>query len=599
MIAALRIRLRNDPGLVLLFVALALALAVYAPTLGRGLVNYDDPWLVGDNFVLRRGSWSTLHTIFFDTRSTTRFLLGAEYLPIRDISVLADFAIWGDWYPGHHLTNLFLYLAAIAIWFAVLDGWGIDRKLVGLAILLWALHPTHAESVAWLSERKGLLGALFAGVAGLGYVRFRAGRRVAWLAVAVLATVLAVWSKALSAFAIASFLGLELALPARRTSWKRSLVGLGALAVVGGAAFLPVLATAKQLSVVASASQAPAGWLASVLGGHGFYVEQAVLAFPNAVSYPIRTHGPSAVQIVLGAVTLLAALALVAIPARGRWRPPPAIRGGAWIWLFVWFPASRAVLPLKSILFADRYALLSTLGAALIAAALLSMIAAGRARTALIATLVVASTLRTLDAQSNWRSSVTLWQRATVSNPADGDAWASYSEALESAGQDELAIDMVARGLRRSRSPRLLLRKALLVLAHGQRDQAISTMQQAAEAGEPRAMSNLSLLLLEEKRADEALAWGRRAAATAPMYGKAYRNLGVAALAVKRPQEAYEAFTRAYDLAPFDRTNRYNLALSLIELRRHDEARAHLEACVDDAAIGAKARAALAQLRAE
>jgi hypothetical protein len=112
--------LRRTPGTVLLVVALVTACAVYAPTLRRGLVGYDDDWLVERNWIVQRPSLATLHAIVLDTTSDTRIVLGAEYLPVRDLSVMADFAIWGRWYPGHHISNLVIYLAAIAAWYAAL-----------------------------------------------------------------------------------------------------------------------------------------------------------------------------------------------------------------------------------------------------------------------------------------------------------------------------------------------------------------------------------------------------------------------------------------------------------------------------------------------
>ena len=589
-------RLRRDPGLAMIVVAVAAVVAIYAPTLGRGLVNYDDTWLVRDNFLLHQASWASVHTILFDTSSATRFLLGAEYLPVRDLSVLADLAVWGDWYPGHHLTSLLIYLGAIVVWFAALDSLGIDRKLVGLAMLLWAVHPSHAESVAWISERKGLLGVAWCGLAVLGYARFRVGRSASWLALAALAAVLAVWSKAPSVFTLAAIAGLELALPARRRSWRRSLSGLAVLAAVSAAAFVPVLLVATRLSVVGTTDLAPAGWLAMVVGLHGFYLELAAMLFRNAISYPIKSLGPSAVQIVLGAAGLLAVLAAAMVPAWNRWRPPPVIRAAAWVWLLGWFPASRILLPLKAVLVSDRYALVPTLGFALAVAWLLQRIPARWSRLALGWAILIAASVRTLDAQSNWRDSTSLFERAITSNPADGEAWSYYAEALESSGAPDRAVDVVSEGLRHSRSPRLLFRKALLVLSHGQRPQAVVAMRQAAEAGEPRAMSNLALLLLEDGRPDEGLTWARRAVAAAPMYSKAYRNLGTVALATKHPEEAYTAFLRAYELWPIELANRYNLAAALVELHRYEEARVHLDACLLDPQVGDKAKALLLQL---
>ena len=67
---------RRDPGLAYLALALVAAVALYAPTLGRGLVNYDDPWLVGDNWIVHHAVVAaSLHRCFFDLDSPQRFVL--------------------------------------------------------------------------------------------------------------------------------------------------------------------------------------------------------------------------------------------------------------------------------------------------------------------------------------------------------------------------------------------------------------------------------------------------------------------------------------------------------------------------------------------
>src|SRR3954471_20711468 len=175
-------RIRADPGRALVLLALLAAIGLYAPTLAYGLVNYDDTVLIQNNWIVQAPGWSSLHTIFFDLDVAHRLAGAPEYLPIRDVSVMLDFAIWGDTYGGFHLTNLVLYLGAIIVWFRVLTAFGVDRTVAGLALLIWAVHPVHAESVAWLSERKGLLGALFSGASALGFARFRAARPWRWLA---------------------------------------------------------------------------------------------------------------------------------------------------------------------------------------------------------------------------------------------------------------------------------------------------------------------------------------------------------------------------------------------------------------------------------
>jgi tetratricopeptide (TPR) repeat protein len=573
---------KRDAALVVLGAALLAVIVLYAPTIGRGLVNYDDPWLLADH------SRISLHAIFFDLGRDTRFALGAEYLPVRDLSIALDRAIWGSWYGGYHLTNLIVYLLAICVWFAALVELGFDRMVVAIAILLWALHPAHAESVAWLSERKGLLGALWAGAAALGYARYRRGGPGWWLAVAAIAGVAAVWSKAPSAFALACLAGLELVAPAPRVSKRRCLVALAVIGGLAALAFGPVVITATRMSVVTTAPSAPASTLAMAIGGHGFYVRSAALLVRPAVSYAIATDGPGALDLLLGALALIAAIAAFALK-----RVPAEIRAGALIWLVCWFPVSRLVLPLRAVLIADRYVLLPTLGAMLVLAAALWRIPVARARNALIAALAIAAAVRTLDAQSTWRDSGSLWQRATESNPHDGDAWSMYAEALTDAGHDDVAAVVVAEGLRQTKAPRLIMREALLALAHGTHARGVELMQRAAEAGEPRAMANLALLLLGDGHPDDALAWARKAVDAAPLYAAGHRARGKVALAAGQLDEARTAFERALALEPDSRVNKLNLGLVLAQLGRRDEARPLLEACLADPALADKARALL------
>jgi hypothetical protein len=590
-------RLRREPGLALVGLAVLAAIALYAPTLGRGLVNYDEPWLLRDNWIVQHPSWSSLRAMFFELDAQHRFSLAPEYLPVRDLSVMLDFSIWGSWWQGFHLTNLVLYATAIVVWFAALDGFGVDRTVAGLCVLLWAVHPSHAESVAWLAERKGLLGVVFAGVSALGYARWRAGRRAWWLGLATFAAVCAVWSKALAAFAIAGLGGLELALPARRVSWRRSLFGLVTIGTAGALAFVPVVILGTSSGVVATTTHAPAGRLAMVLGVHGFYLRLGGLAIASAVSYPISTVGPSPFDMVLGAIGLVAITGVALVPARGRWRPPPALRAAAALWLFGWLPVSHLILPPQMVMVADRYALIPTLGLTLAAAVGLARIPRRPAQIALIAVVVLASSLRALDAQSTWQSPRELWARAVDSNPDDGNAWSMYAEALADAGDHELADAAVDAGLARAPVPRLWLRKGLLAMSRGEVAEATAWFRRAADAGDEKAMANLALVLERDGKLDDALAWAERAARTAPMYAHAQRTLGKIALALHRDAVALAAFERAAELEPTRLANRYNRALALIAMHRAADALPDLEACVDDPELGGDARAALVEAR--
>lgn len=584
--------MRRDPGLACVVLALLAAVVLYAPTLARGLVSFEDPWLIRDNWIVQDASWASLRTIFFDLDSPRRFVLAPEYLPIRDLSVLLDFAIWRGWYGGFHLMNLLLYLAGIALWFEVLVGFGIDRRVAGIALLLWAIHPAHAESVAWLSERKGLLAVAFAGACGVGYLRFRDRGSVRWLVLAILMAVCAVWSKATAAFMLATFAGLELVLPMPAPG-RRRLIGLVAIGLFAAVAFVPVLLLATSSHVVGTDVTAPAGRLEMVVGVLGFYVRLAAMTTSNAVSYPISDHGPSSVDLVLGALALVALVWALAMPRRARLVPSPLLRAAALVWVAGWLPVSHLILPLQMVFVADRYLLFPLLGVTLAIAEGIRRIPSRRGRWALLGALVVACMLRSLDAQATWRDDLTLWQRAVTSNSSDADAWSMYAEAAMEAGHMDLAFEAVTHGLRETRSPRMLLRKALFLQRAGRRDAALEAMREAAEAGEPRAQMNLGLLLLDRGNLGEALVWTRRGAEALPMHAAAHRAYGKVALAAKRTELALSEFERALALEPRSCANQYNLALALVGVGRGHDAKGYLDACRADPDLAPRVRALL------
>jgi len=566
----------------LMWLAMLLVVALYFPTFTRGLIDYDDPWLIKNNVLVQHPS---LHAIFLDTSTATRYGLGAEYLPIRDLSVALDFMVWDRWYQGFHITNVILYVLALPFWFGALCRFGASRMVAGIAILIFAVHPSHAESVAWLSERKGVLALLFTGAAYYTYARYRASEAWEWIIPTTLAAVAAVWSKAPSAFALAALAAFELA--PGRVSWRRSAIGLAIVGAATAAAFIPVVMTANAMGVVGSSGPAPAGWGELVLGVHGFYVELAAMAMPNAISYPIASDGPSTIELTLGVVALAGVFAAIISPR-------PILRAAGVLWLVSWFPNSRIALPVVKVLVADRYLMFGSLAFAIAVAVGIVAIPRAWARMALVAAVVVAGSLRTLDAQSSWADSLALQTRAVRSNPNDGVAWSFYADALATSGHQDLADRAVAEGLRHSHDPALVHRDALFRQARGDKAGALAQLRAAADAGYATAMSNLALMLQADGKLDEALLWARRATDAEPMKPNGYRILGVLLLAVPKNADALAAFERAYALEPANLQNRLNLGVALTAVGRTAEALPHLEAALQDPELAPRARALLA-----
>ncbi|MGD0666044.1 MAG: tetratricopeptide repeat protein [Bryobacteraceae bacterium] len=171
---------RTDLWICLLL--LAAIFGVYARSLQFAFVNYDDPDYVTNNPHVRQGI--TMDGVLWAFTSTE----AANWFPVTRLSHMLDVQLFGmdaDW---HHLVSVLLHAAASVLLFLFLARATAARGPSAFVAFVFALHPLHVESVAWVAERKDVLCALFWFLALWAYVR---GMRV----LVVVAFVLGLMSK--------------------------------------------------------------------------------------------------------------------------------------------------------------------------------------------------------------------------------------------------------------------------------------------------------------------------------------------------------------------------------------------------------------------
>lgn len=575
----------------LVYAALGLAaMALYAQTLGFGLVGIDDPWLLGDNTLLQRSDGAslgaTLSAIFFDLSPLTRYRLGAEYLPVRDLSVLLDFALWGPRYGAHHGTNVLLYALSAMLLCAALRRWLADLWLAAAVSALWLAHPLHVESVAWLAERKGLLAALFAFAALWAFHgALRRGGLWRWLSVALL-LVAAIWSKGLAIATVGVLtallwlrLGVEVDAEtaeadanrgsgrSRRAAW----LGLAALAGVALAAFVPLWLAGRGAQMVAGYHGGSFGATAALMSkGHALYLWRGLLGGPLGIDYGLPPG--IAGQPLLFAVGLLSLLIITAtllwalLRARARSRRPALVLFGlaAACWLAYLLPVSQILVPLQNAL-ADRYLLLPSLGICLAVAAIVFRWIPRRVLRGLaIGALLVAELASTLLQARSWRSDEALYRQTLQVNPRSLTALLQLSRLARQRGEFAASLALLERA-RRSypQDGRVQTHAALVALQQKQTGKALGLLRQAVQ--DPRCASariNLALLLSAQAgRQKEALRYAREATQLRPRGAKAWLTLGVAALRAGLLDEAEAALDKALKLRPGYATAHYNRAV--------------------------------------
>src|SRR2546430_10997950 len=139
---------------------------VFAQTLRHQFVTYDDPQYVYANpdvsagLSLARISWAFTHTI------------AGNWQPLTTISHMLDCQLYGLDPSGHHFTNVLLHTIAVVLLFLVLQQMTNSLWRSAFVAALFAIHPLHVESVAWVSERKDVLSGVFFTLTLLAYVHY-------------------------------------------------------------------------------------------------------------------------------------------------------------------------------------------------------------------------------------------------------------------------------------------------------------------------------------------------------------------------------------------------------------------------------------------
>lgn len=141
------------PRLRLLLMAAILVLATwlaYLPVFQCGFIWDDDDYVV-ENKTLR--DWEGLKAIWSDPSATP------QYYPLVHTTFWLEYQTWGLNASGYHATNLFIHtLNALLLWWLLVR---LGVPAAWFAALLFAIHPVHVESVAWITERKNVLSGMF------------------------------------------------------------------------------------------------------------------------------------------------------------------------------------------------------------------------------------------------------------------------------------------------------------------------------------------------------------------------------------------------------------------------------------------------------
>lgn len=512
-------------------VLIALVLIVYAQCGGFELVSYDDASYITRNPKVMQGLSSENMSWAFSSFDQS------NYHPLTMISHMADTSFFGDNPGARHLVNVFLHMLNVLLLFVFMlravqvgDREGDNLYPAFFVAALFAVHPMHAESVAWVSERKDVLCAFFWLLAMISWISFARTGKIASYAVTFFLTGLAILAKPMAVTLPAALVlidiwplrrietahsnGIQIARDAGRLILEKfplfllSILSatLTFMAQKGGGAVQSLESFPFSLRF----SNALTSWLA--------YVGKLVLPLDLAPFYPYPAEIPlwesTAAAIVIIGLTVLA-LRLI-----GK---APYVTTG-WLWFMGTLVPVVGLVQVGDQAMADRYAYIPYMGLyAALSFGVADLVRRGKvpAKAAFgVGCFIIGALTFSAHVQASfWKDSETLYKRALAVTEDNHHMHYNYGNLLE--------------------------RKGELAAASEQFRSAVK-----ADPSHYKAMTNLGNILNRKDRVDEALVLYDRALTVNESYAPAYANRGIAFHKLGRYARAMEDYRRALELNP-------------------------------------------------
>jgi len=561
----------------------AVTFAVYAPVTGYGFVNLDDRFFtmgrIGDGLTAANLKWafSEFHYGF--------------YYPLTLISHMLDIQLFHDRAGGHHLTSLLIHLANTLLLLTLLHRATKAPWRSFFVAALFALHPLHVESVAWVAERKDVLSTFFELLAFHAYLRYTEKRSVGRYLAVFMGFVFALLSKSM----VITFPFLLILLdywplgrldftrvpgePARGT-WRtlRNLVleKVPLFALIPVTAWLTLLAQMKEHALSAAARLPLDQRLANAILSYGRYILNMVAPY-GLVAYVPHPQGNYSVPLVILAALFLAACTLAVMILGRRFRYLPM----GWFWYL------GSLIPVIGLVqtglhaSADRFTYVPLTGLFIILSwgacdALKIFLPVKRIQVRGIAVvLILALAVPARFQVAAWSSDEVLYGRILARYPQCALAHNNLGMALEKADRLPEAREHYEQAARIDPGfPDARISLANILAGEGKVDEAMDQCRQVLRfnPGNPKALNNLGVMLSGSDRIPEALECFQKAVENDPDFAEGHNNLALLLDRMNRPSEALAHFSQALRIQPGSFKVLDNLGLALAKMHRLPEA---------------------------
>jgi len=601
---------------ILCLLLILVTVAVYWPVARCDFLNYDDPDYFTSNSHVLRGLTPGNVAWAFSTGQAS------NWHPLTWLSLMLDVDLSGRGPMGPHITNLLFHLANTSLVFLLLRLLTLATWRSAFVAALFALHPLHVESVAWVAERKDVLSTFFGLLSLIAYARYVT--RDQWSMTRAdspsspatrhpsvhyfLALVFFTFSLMSKPMLVTlPFLMLLLdwwplnrapgggCQVARIRSLVEEKIPFFVLSAVS--CVVTFLVQQKGGAVVALVKIPMAGRLENTFVAYARYLGKTL--WPIALGNPYPHPGHWAAGLVVFSAVLVIGLSVAAVRL-GRKLPFVPV---GWFWFVGTLVPVIGLVQVGNQSMADRYTYFPLIGIFIVAvwsgAGMCANRRLPRPVLGVVAIVVLlACGLRTRDQIGFWRDSGTLFRHTLSVTENNFVACNNLGTWLSKNGQMIKATDWFRQSLQiQPDNPDALYNLGNIFARQGRWDEAVDNYRHALQVAPDQAdiLNNLGFALATQQQYADAIACFEAALKLDPDSASTHNNLASVLFREQRYDEAAQQFREALRVEPDDSRVCVNLGDTLLRLGKPAEAISCYQAALrlrpGDPQIGAKLRA--------
>lgn len=524
-------------------------LVVYASVSHHDFIRFDDPGYVTENPHVSSGL----------TRENVLWALTTGYFanwhPLTWMSHMLDVQVFGMNAGPHHLVNLFLHIAGTVLLFGLLHWMTGALGRSAFVAALFAVHPAHVESVAWVAERKDVLSTVFWMLTICAYVAYiqRPGKNRYALMLVFYA--LGLMSKPMLVTLPFVLLLLDL-WPLCRAATLMDLKQVVAekipLFVLAGASSMVTFLVQRQAGAVQTVNRLGFDFrVGNALRSYAAYIGEMVWPANLGVFYPYPKTLPAG-QVAIALIVLIAITAIVLMYRRQRYLMV------GWFWFLGTLVPVIGLVQVGEQSMADRYTYIPYIGLFIMVAwGMKDLLSRWRNRATVLtaaAAIVILACVGIARSQVDyWKDSVSLWQHTVDVTTDNYTGENNLGFDLKQAGKLDEAIAHFQKSIKIKPNYSLALANlGVALFERGRNDEAIVQLREALEHqhGHVLVRTYLGLALAREGKFDEAISEYNTALGLAPDFAFAHSSLGTALLRTGKTDEGIKHLVESLKTNP-------------------------------------------------